>query len=134
MINLNPFNNAFFDFVRKPFLGKYSISDIFRSILAFVFITITVSCLIFYIHVQIEERTQQVNQKLIEYVCTDKTYHDVVPGSVKFSVESIVEFPISHSPKHSTGYIIKDDSTGVRYVYINTGKNGYSVMTRYWEK
>lgn len=107
--------------------------DIIRSTLATVFIIILMSFLTLYIHKQIDERATYLSNKNIKYIYVNEdTRH--IPGSSRLVVESVIDFPISYGGEFKSGYIIKDEATDVKYIFINYGKNGNSIMTRYWEK
>jgi hypothetical protein len=120
--------------VYRPFIGKYTIWDIIKSVISVIFIMITMSALTIYIHTQIESRSLDISKKTVEYV--NANLDNISKNQkINFVVEEAFVFPIHYRDKISTGYIVKDTNTGVKYIYTNTGgENGGSTFTRYWEK
>lgn len=122
-------------FLRKPFIWKYSIVDIVRTLLALLFIFLIMSSLTIYLHTQIQERSLSLSKKIVEYVTTTDNTNTLEPKKVHFVVDSTFSFPIHYKDKISTGYILRDVDTDIKYIYTNTGgENGSSTLTRYWEK
>lgn len=115
-------------------IPKCSKSNILYSIINILLAIIIAYFLIIYTNTQINEKAHQIAHKNIEYV-TIKDSPDLVPGAARLRVGSVIDFPISHSgDSFNNGYILVDDVTGVKYIYVNYGKNRVPVMTRYWEK
>jgi len=72
---------------------------------------------------------------MVEYVTVQEDIDLSNPQTINLVVDSTFIFPIHYRDKFSTGYILKDMDTGVKYIYTNTGgENGGSTLTRYWEK
>jgi len=119
----------------KPFIGRYSIFDIIKSLLAVIFIFIIMSSLTIYIHAQIEEKSLHLSKQMVEYITVSGDIDPTTVQTINLVVESSFTFPIHYKHGPSTGYILKDTSTGVKYIYTNTGgEDGGSTFTRYWEK
>jgi hypothetical protein len=129
-------NNKELKWFKRPILHTYSVLDFARTLLTIIFISILISSLTIFIHEEIQRGADK--NKVVEYV--NMQNHDIVfDNGIEYMpdliIKRVLKFPLAYNENNTTGYILQDKKTGVKYIYIHTGgPGGGPALTRYWEK
>lgn len=126
----------------KPIFFKYSFLDILKSFVVAMIIIICISLVSMYTHIQLENlkesrRFTNINQMS---VVDQKDIVNAINSNTKiivpnFTIDKILKLSPDSENRPIIAYVIRDDDTGVKYLYLYIGgKKGGPAITRYWDK
>lgn len=126
----------------KSIFFKYSLCDILKSFIAGIIIIICISLVSIYTHIQIENLKESKRFVIVNDIAivSQKNLRNAINKDTKivtpnFTVDSILELSPDSNGNPIAAYILKDEDTNVKYLYMYVGgRHGGPTITRYWDK